>query len=100
MNVDDIPDMPTIGAYLRQPGVTADIEARRAAARWRVRMQLADFGPRRHALTFLVHLHESVRCGRRLDRVAVSLRELADDCDRAPQRRCGGGWPVSPDVDA
>lgn len=80
---------PTIGAYLRQPGVGEAVEARRAAARWRVRRDLDDRVARARLGAVLLdpfgvlilNVFESIRTGRRLDVIADELRDLADRCD-------------------
>jgi hypothetical protein len=87
------PDAPTLGA-LAGPHERAE---RLAAARWRVRMRSADASTRRRVLDRLTVIVGSEHRGRRLDRVAAELRDLADECDRALQRRLGGGWPLPRD---
>lgn len=74
------PDTPTIGAYLRRPGVQTAINARRAAARWRLRRRLdGDIDRAAIANQFLGLLEDVIRW-RRLDAIAVDLHQLAERC--------------------
>lgn len=95
------PDAPTLGAIMDRH----ENAARRAAALWRMRMHIADTESRSAIGWRLGELLDGVTKGRRLDCIAAELRvlaadlvTLADECDRAVQRRFGGGWPLRHEV--
>lgn len=77
-------DSPTLGWYLRQPGVAERIERIRAGARWRMRAGLAEQAARGKAARKVADLHGSLLLGRRLDRIAAELRLVAEDLERTP----------------
>ncbi len=85
----DVANRPALGAYLSTPAV---IESR-AAARWAMKMSMADYSARRSTMSKLVMVHEAVRLGRRLDLVAKDLRAVAGELDAALQGRAGG-WAI------
>lgn len=77
-------DAPTLGAYYRRPGVAERIAARRAEARWRFRCGLAEATARARAAHRLAQSYDSMLKGRRLDRVAIDLHDIAAELEHLP----------------
>lgn len=78
------PDAPTLGAYYRSPGVADRIERIRAGARWRMKADLAESLARVDCARRIARAYDSLLHGRRLDKVAVDLRLVAEHLDRVP----------------
>lgn len=76
-----IDDRPTLGAYLRQPGVTERIELRRAAALEAAHVGIEQMRLRIRAEQRVYEAHVACALNRPLPRVADELRTIADEID-------------------